>query len=96
MVSAEALLRWERPDFGFVSPAEFIPVAEDTGLIVPIGVWVLEQACRQLVEWQRSAPSMTVAVNLSVRQVLAPDIVAPSRRRPATEPALHPAASAWN
>jgi len=76
MVSAEALLRWERPGFGFISPVEFIPIAEDTGLIIPIGLWVLEQACRQLVDWQRSSPSMSVAVNLSARQVLVLDIVA--------------------
>jgi diguanylate cyclase (GGDEF)-like protein/PAS domain S-box-containing protein len=74
MVSAEALLRWQHPQRGLVSPAEFIPIAEETGLIVPIGAWVLEQACRELVRWQRTAPSMTVAVNLSVRQMLAPDI----------------------
>jgi diguanylate cyclase (GGDEF)-like protein/PAS domain S-box-containing protein len=74
MVSAEALVRWEHPDRGLVSPDQFIPLAEETGLIVPIGAWVLQQACMQLVEWQRTAPSMSVAVNLSVRQVLAPDI----------------------
>jgi len=74
MVSAEALLRWQHPERGLVSPAEFIPIAEENGLIVPIGAWVLEQACRQLVGWQREQPSMTVAVNLSVRQMLAPDI----------------------
>ena len=74
MVSAEALLRWVHPEWGVVSPAEFIPLAEETGLIVPIGAWVLEESCRQLVGWQRTAPSMSVAVNLSVRQMLAPDI----------------------
>jgi diguanylate cyclase (GGDEF)-like protein/PAS domain S-box-containing protein len=74
MVSAEALLRWQHPKCGLVSPSEFIPLAEDTGLIVPIGAWVLEQACRELVKWQQVAPAMSVAVNLSVCQMLAPDI----------------------
>jgi diguanylate cyclase (GGDEF)-like protein/PAS domain S-box-containing protein len=74
MVGAEALLRWELPERGFVSPAEFIPLAEETGLIVPIGAWVFEHACRQLVEWQRTKTSMSVSVNLSVRQMLASDI----------------------
>jgi EAL domain-containing protein (putative c-di-GMP-specific phosphodiesterase class I) len=74
MVSAEALLRWQHPERGLVSPAEFIPIAEETGPIVPIGAWVLEQARRQLVEWQRDQPSLTVAANLSVRQMLGPDI----------------------
>jgi diguanylate cyclase (GGDEF)-like protein/PAS domain S-box-containing protein len=72
LVSAETLLRWEHPDRGLVSPAEFVPLAEETGLIVPIGAWVLEQACQQLVRWNE--PSMSVAVNLSVRQMIAPDI----------------------
>ena len=75
LVSAEALLRWEHPDRGSVSPDEFIPLAEETGLIVPIGAWVLQQACEQLANWQRADPSMTVAVNLSVRQIVAADIV---------------------
>ncbi|HWM72374.1 MAG TPA: EAL domain-containing protein [Nocardioides sp.] len=75
MVGAEALLRWEHPDRGLVSPADFIPLAEESGLIVPIGAWVLEQACRQLAEWQRDQPSMTVSVNLSVRQLVTTDIL---------------------
>jgi diguanylate cyclase (GGDEF)-like protein/PAS domain S-box-containing protein len=74
LVSAEALVRWQTPD-GLVSPADFIPIAEETGLIVPIGAWVLEQACLQLADWQRLDPFMSVAVNLSVRQVLHHDIV---------------------
>jgi len=75
MVSAEALLRWEHPDRGQVSPAEFIPVAEETGLIVPIGIWVMEQACQQLVHWQSIDPAMSVAVNLSVRQMAELEII---------------------
>ena len=75
IVSAEALLRWNHAGRGPISPAEFIPLAEESGLIVPLGAWVLEQACAQLVEWQRFSPGMSVAVNLSVQQVLAADIV---------------------
>ena len=64
----EALLRWDS-DEGFISPGDFIPVAEETGLIVPIGEWVLSEACRQLNEWHRSARiPIGMAVNLSARQ----------------------------
>jgi diguanylate cyclase (GGDEF)-like protein/PAS domain S-box-containing protein len=75
MVSAEALLRWEHPDGILVGPDEFIPLAEETGLIVPIGAWVLEQACRRLAQWQRTMPTMSLSVNLSVRQMTAPNLV---------------------
>ncbi|MEO8696642.1 MAG: EAL domain-containing protein, partial [Acidimicrobiales bacterium] len=74
MVGTEALLRWRHPERGLVSPADFIPIAEATGLIVPLGAWVLEAACRQLIEWQVTAPALTMAVNVSVRQMLAPGI----------------------
>jgi EAL domain-containing protein (putative c-di-GMP-specific phosphodiesterase class I) len=80
MVSVEALLRWVHPSRGVISPVEFIPLAEETGLIVPIGLWALEQACRHLAQWQKLAASsptshnLSVAVNLSVRQILVPDI----------------------
>lgn len=74
----EALLRWTHPTMGEISPITFIPVAEDTGLIVPIGAWVLEQACRQLGEWRRELPhghDLYVAVNLSARQLHDEDLV---------------------
>jgi diguanylate cyclase (GGDEF)-like protein len=65
----EALLRWEHPDLGTVAPMQFIPVAEDTGLIVPIGRWVLKTACLQSVAWQNEGlPPLSVAVNLTARQ----------------------------
>jgi diguanylate cyclase (GGDEF)-like protein len=74
----EALLRWEHPERGTVQPAEFIPVAEETGLIVRIGRWVFVEACAQLAKWQRShrrKEPLTVGVNLSVRQFAQPDLV---------------------
>jgi diguanylate cyclase (GGDEF)-like protein/PAS domain S-box-containing protein len=65
---AEALLRWRTDDGGLISPAEFIPIAEQTGLILPIGEWVLRTACMQARRWQLSGMEMRVAVNLSTRQ----------------------------
>jgi diguanylate cyclase (GGDEF)-like protein len=65
----EALLRWEHPDLGMVAPMQFIPVAEETGLIVPIGKWVLHTACLQNVAWQKQGlPRLEMAVNLTSRQ----------------------------
>ncbi|WP_413795482.1 MULTISPECIES: bifunctional diguanylate cyclase/phosphodiesterase [unclassified Pseudomonas] len=65
----EALLRWQHPDLGIVAPMQFIPVAEETGLIVPIGKWVLKTACQQNVAWQQQGlPHLGVAVNLTARQ----------------------------
>ncbi len=65
----EALVRWEHPEKGLVPPSEFIPLAEETGLIVPVGQWVLAAACRQNADWQRQGiPVRPIAVNLSVRQ----------------------------
>ncbi len=75
MAGLEALVRWDRPDIGLVGPDDFIPLAEETGLVVPIGAWVLETACTQLVQWQVAMPMLSLSVNLSVRQVLAPDVV---------------------
>ena len=65
----EALIRWRSPEKGIVSPNDFIPVAESTGLIVPLGTWVLEEACRQIVKWRdHDFSPLTVAVNLSAVQ----------------------------
>jgi EAL domain-containing protein (putative c-di-GMP-specific phosphodiesterase class I) len=73
VIGFEALLRWQHPSQGLVLPATFIPVAEETGLIVPIGYWILRSACRQLRLWQRfSAKSLTISVNLSGRQFSQP------------------------
>lgn len=70
VVGVEALLRWEHPEDGPISPVEFIPVAESSGLIVPIGAWVLEEACRTAAEWQRLRPELplSIAVNVSAKQ----------------------------
>ena len=77
-VGGEALVRWQHPKRGLLLPAEFITVAEEVGLIVPLGQWVLETACRQLVAWagQAETASFVLAVNLSARQFRHPDFVA--------------------
>lgn len=76
MVSLEALLRWQHPVRGMVSPVDFIPVAEDTGLIVPIGLWVLNQAVSQVKTWMSTYPNLSipVAVNLSAKQLSVPQL----------------------
>ncbi|CAJ0683374.1 putative bifunctional diguanylate cyclase/phosphodiesterase [Ralstonia mannitolilytica] len=76
MTGAEALLRWNHPELGPVSPAEFIPLAERTGMIVELGDWVIEEVCRQIMHWdaQGLAPQR-IAVNLSPRQFQQPDLV---------------------
>jgi EAL domain-containing protein (putative c-di-GMP-specific phosphodiesterase class I) len=75
LFGTEALLRWEHPAYGHVSPARFIPIAEQSGLIVPIGEWVLEQACRQAAEWRAAGrEDLVMAVNLSPRQLSSPNL----------------------
>jgi diguanylate cyclase (GGDEF)-like protein len=80
----EALVRWDRPGHGVVAPLDFVPLAEENGLIVPIGAYVLEQACRQARRWTDAAtgPGPSVSVNLSARQLVDPGLV------PAVEAAL--------
>jgi diguanylate cyclase (GGDEF)-like protein len=77
--SYEALVRWRHPERGLVPPLEFIPVAEETGLIVPLGRWILREACRQTAVWQQAAalrgePAVGVSVNISARQLLQPEL----------------------
>ncbi len=76
ILGAEALLRWQHPVLGAVAPNRFIPVAETTGLIVPIGAWVLDQACAQAAAWQTLQPGLRLAVNVSVRQFEQDDVPA--------------------
>ncbi|HYZ11317.1 MAG TPA: EAL domain-containing protein [Actinomycetota bacterium] len=93
VVGVEALLRWEHPERGLVLPAEFIPVAEESGLIVPIGRWVLEEACRQADRWRRFGRETWLSLNLSAHQLTAPGLVDEVRtalQTTATDPArLH-------
>jgi diguanylate cyclase (GGDEF)-like protein/PAS domain S-box-containing protein len=93
IVSVEALIRWEHPERGRIAPADFIPVAEENGLIEPIGRWVLDRACRQAARWYRErpdAPPITMAVNLSAAQVASrglPETVAAALRGSGLDPA---------
>ncbi|WP_077211696.1 putative bifunctional diguanylate cyclase/phosphodiesterase [Bacillus dakarensis] len=76
MLALEALIRWNHPKKGLISPGQFIPIAEETGLIIPIGEWVLREACRQLKEWHDSGiPSIGVSVNLSTKQFFQQNLV---------------------
>ena len=73
----EALVRWEHPHRGLLGPDEFIPLAEETGLIIPLGEWILDQACAQLARWRAAHPGadLVMAVNLSARQLASPGLV---------------------
>ncbi|MBE9158600.1 EAL domain-containing protein [Nodosilinea sp. LEGE 06152] len=78
LVGFEALVRWLHPEKGMISPADFIPIAEDTGLVVPLGAWVLRTACQQLADWQRrfsDAAALKMSVNLSVQQLQEANLV---------------------
>ncbi len=75
----EALVRWQHPERGFINPGDFIPLAEDTGLIVPLGKWILQEACQQICKWQWQSPanrSLFMSVNVSGKQVAQADFVA--------------------
>ena len=90
IIGAEALLRWHHPQRGLVPPGQFIPIAEDCGLIVPVGRWVLREACRQMRAWQLAglAP-LCVAINISAMELRAPDFVS-NVRALLTETGLEP------
>jgi diguanylate cyclase (GGDEF)-like protein len=77
LIGVEALLRWKHTLHGFISPADFIPLAEESGLIIPLGHWVLETACKQIVSWANSAEmnNLTIAVNVSAKQFYQPNFV---------------------
>ncbi|ANQ83651.1 diguanylate cyclase [Azoarcus olearius] len=76
VIGAEALLRWQHPELGAVPPVRFIPLAEETGLIGPIGEWVLRAACRQARQWEQAGRRLRIAVNVSARQFRSPDLPA--------------------
>jgi diguanylate cyclase (GGDEF)-like protein len=80
MVGVEVLVRWQHPDMGVLGPNRFIPIAEETGLIVPLGRWILRTACLQNRAWQQAGlPPVRIAVNLSARQFAHPDLVSEIR-----------------
>lgn len=89
-ISVEALLRWQHPEWGLVSPGEFIPLLEETGLIIPVGEWIIDAACAQLHHWDETgAPGLRMAVNLSALQFGDPrliDVVASALHRHRIEP----------
>jgi diguanylate cyclase (GGDEF)-like protein len=91
LVGFEALVRWEHPQRGLMEPADFIGVAEESGLILPIGDWVLGEALHQVSEWRESRPGVTISVNLSSRQLVDPGLpirLAETMRRGGHDPAV--------
>ena len=80
LLGAEALVRWQHPEHGLITPARFIPVAEDSGLIIPIGAWVLAEACRQQAIWRATGDELAISVNLSAGQLHDPDLLATLQR----------------
>jgi len=92
VTEVEALVRWHRPGFGLVYPTSFIPVAEETGLIVPLGRWVLREACAQAATWRRElADDLVMSVNLSARQFQDPGLIEEIERT-LSDTGLHPGA----
>jgi len=92
LIGVEALLRWQHPEWGMVSPAEFIPVAEECGLIEAIGAWVIEEACQQAVAWDRlGLPELSMSINCSTRQFLEPQALLDTVRATLQRSALPPA-----
>ena len=91
ITGAEALVRWRQPDGSLVSPGDFIPVAERTGLIIPLGQWVFEAACRQLQEWtQQGWDDLSISINVSPKQLRAADFI-PKTREVIRETGIDPA-----
>jgi predicted signal transduction protein with EAL and GGDEF domain len=91
----EALVRWMHPELGTLLPAQFIPIAEDTGLIVPLGRWVLREACAQTMAWQRKGlPLIPIAVNLSPRQ-FADEHLLQDIDEVLRDPGFRPSCSSW-
>src|SRR5258708_38096516 len=84
IAGVEALVRWRHPDRGTIPPSEFIGLAEETGLIVQLGEWVLQESCRQVARWGGGHPDLSLQLsgNLSARQLLEADLAASVRRIP--------------
>ena len=96
MVGVEALIRWQHPERGLLGPADIIPAAESSELIVDIGGWVLREACRQMATWLREHPGTaprTISINVSARQLreltFASEFASAIRQQPRTTPARH-------